>query len=109
MRRLGALIWVLFAAACGTGRRSEPISGPPLLDQAAEQRGELVFMHECNQCHPGGDAGLGPAINNKPLPEAVLRLQVRKGLGAMPALDDHVVSEGELDDLVEYLQALRAA
>jgi len=22
-------------------------------------RGQLVFMHECNQCHPGGAAGLG--------------------------------------------------
>jgi mono/diheme cytochrome c family protein len=29
--------------------------------------GRQVFMQQCDQCHLGVEAGLGPAINNKPL------------------------------------------
>jgi mono/diheme cytochrome c family protein len=94
--------------SCGAGRRSEPIIGTIELKDERERRGQVVFMEQCNQCHPGGDAGLGPAINNKPVPEAIMRLQVRQGLGAMPAISSHSLTEPELDDLVEYLEALRA-
>jgi mono/diheme cytochrome c family protein len=94
--------------ACGTGRRSAPIIGEVKLENEQQKNGQLVFMEQCNQCHPGGDAGLGPALNNKPVPEAMMRLQVRTGLGAMPAIPAHALSERELDDLVEYLEVMRA-
>jgi mono/diheme cytochrome c family protein len=104
-------LWIpamaLALAACGTGRRSDPLIGQIALTSPAQQHGEAVFFEQCNQCHPGGDAGLGPAINNKPLPEALIRLQVRKGIGAMPAIPEHAISERELDDLVEYLEKRR--
>jgi mono/diheme cytochrome c family protein len=69
--------------------------------------GERVFMAQCQQCHPGGAAGLGPAINNKPLPAFLIRYQVRRGLGAMPEFDEAVISDADLDALVAYLQELR--
>jgi mono/diheme cytochrome c family protein len=64
-------------------------------------------MARCNQCHPGGDGGLGPSINAKPLPGFLVRLQVRAGLGAMPGFSEQDISEQELNDLVAYLKILR--
>ena len=71
------------------------------------ETGERVFMARCHECHPGGAAGLGPALNNKPLPALLIRLQTRHGLGAMPEFDEATISESELDALVAYLQELR--
>ena len=96
----------LLASACGTARRSEPLVGPPRLT-GDQPRGQQVFMEFCNQCHPGGDAGLALAINNKPLPGAAIKLQVRKGVGRMPAFGPEVIPDQDLDPLVSYLAAIR--
>lgn len=64
-------------------------------------------MRVCNGCHPGGEAGLGPALNNKLLPGFLIKFQVRNGLGVMPSFSQDVISPEELDDLVSYLVALR--
>jgi mono/diheme cytochrome c family protein len=64
-------------------------------------------MTSCHQCHPGGMAGLGPAINNKPLPGFLIKMQSRAGLGAMPGFSSSELSEEELDAVVAYLKALR--
>lgn len=64
-------------------------------------------MAECHQCHPGGEAGLGPALNDKALPEFLKKFQVRHGLGAMPSFSDEKISSNQLEDLMEYLKALR--
>jgi mono/diheme cytochrome c family protein len=101
-----SLSFVLLLAACGTARRSEPLVGPPALG-SLESRGQRVFMEFCNQCHPGGDAGLALAINNKPLPGPAIKLQVRKGVGQMPAFGPEVIPDADLDPLVAYLAAIR--
>lgn len=54
-------------------------------------------------------AGLGPAINDKPLPGWLIKTQVRQGLGAMPSFDESELSETDLDALVAYLAALKNA
>jgi mono/diheme cytochrome c family protein len=102
-----ALIGVcLLSLACGSARRREPIATPVALDQRAE-RGRAVFMANCHQCHPGGEAGLGPALNDKPLPDFLKKFQVRHGLGTMPSFSEQKISDEQLDDLMEYLKALR--
>jgi mono/diheme cytochrome c family protein len=104
-----ALIGVsLVSLACGTARRREPLAAPQTLDQRAE-RGRAVFMANCHQCHPGGEAGLGPALNDKPFPEFLKKFQVRRGLGTMPSFSEQEISDEQLDDLMEYLKALRRA
>ena len=99
----GALIAV---GGCGAERKQDlppqQIAGNPELS-----RGQLVFMHECNQCHPGGAAGLGPAINDKPLPAGMIKMQVREGLGTMPHFSAQHISDDDLVALVAYLQARR--
>lgn len=92
--------------SCGSARRGEPIVGPPTLSRQAAA-GETAFMTHCQQCHPGGQAGLGPAINDKPLPGFLIAMQVRNGFGAMPAFPRDEVSKAELDGIVAYLKALR--
>jgi mono/diheme cytochrome c family protein len=109
MRTILWLSVVMIAAltlSC-SARRSGPIVGPMPLSSADLAEGRNIFTIHCHQCHPGGEAGLGPAINNKPLPAFAVRLQVRQGFGAMPAFYENEISETELDSLISYLKALR--
>ena len=104
--RIVVISGVLLIAAC-SARRGEPIVGPLAISEPGIARGQQVFMRECHQCHPAGEAGLGPAINSKPLPGFLIKFQVRTGLGAMPAFSQREISPEELDHLVDYLKALR--
>ena len=92
---------------CATSRREEPLTGPLPLSDTKLVEGRQVVMANCYQCHPGGSAGLGPALNDKPLPAFAIRTQVRKGLGSMPGFDEARISRPDLDNLVAYLQTLR--
>jgi len=104
-----ALVGLVAAnVGCHSTRRGEPITGPMNLN-AKEQRGRVVFQMRCNQCHPNGEAGLGPALNNKPAPAFLMKAQVRLGLGAMPRFNSHAIPPSELDDLMAYVLALRRA
>lgn len=98
---------LLIGAACGTARRTEPIAGPHRLDDASLVAGQRAFAAYCQECHPFGETGLAPAINNKPLPGWLIRFQVRHGLGDMPAFSEDVIDDEELDQIVEYLKYLR--
>lgn len=100
------LFAVFLILGCGSARRGEPLAGPLSLSEDA-RLGRLVFAAHCHQCHPGGEAGLGPALNNKPLPGFLIRMQVRHGLGAMPSFSNIQIPERDLDNLVAYLDALR--
>ena len=105
--RATILVLLLVAAACGSTRRSEPISGPMQLDSADLRRGETVFMQKCDACHIHGEGGLGPSLNEKPLPVFAMRLQVRQGLGAMPAFSEEEIPDRDLDACLDYVRALR--
>lgn len=94
---------VALASSCGTTRLGETASGPPAMSDAAK-RGEVVFMQYCHKCHPDGEAGLGPAINGKPLPNFLIHFQVRNGLGAMPSFGEDLIDAAALDDLLAYLE-----
>ncbi len=98
---------LLLSAGCGTARRGEPIVGEKQVPDAEIARGQRVFDANCSQCHPGGEAGLGLAINDKPLPQWLMKFQVRNGLGAMPSFSSDEISSDELDALTEYLVWLR--
>jgi mono/diheme cytochrome c family protein len=95
-------------AACSSSRRSEPILGPPPLKTPEEKQGEVLFMKFCHQCHPGGAGGLGPGLNNKPVPAAAIRLQTREGMGAMPAFGKDEIKDPELDAIIAYMMAIRS-
>lgn len=101
------LLALLLLASCRTARRGEPLVGthqPPSDDIA---RGQVAFDTHCNGCHPGGEAGLGLALNNKPLPRSLIKFQIRKGLGAMPGFPERVIGDAERDDIARYVVWLR--
>lgn len=74
---------------------------------ASVQRGKVVYDAHCFSCHAQGEGGLGPALNNKPLPKFMIRFQVRRGMGAMPAFSKEQIPDNALNDLAEYVAALR--
>lgn len=94
--------------ACGPAYRGEPLYGPLTLETETLELGQRVFDRHCHQCHPGGAAGLGPSLNDKPLPGGLIAFQVRNGVGAMPAFSEERISDAELDALLRYMERLRA-
>jgi mono/diheme cytochrome c family protein len=102
-----ALALVTALAACGSARRSEPIAGPLRMEDASVRRGQVLYDQYCYKCHTGGEGGMGPIINDKPLPRFLMRFQVRHGLGVMPAFSDKQLSDAELEDILTYLVVLR--
>lgn len=102
-----ALVVVMVLASCGSSRRGAPVDSPFVPRTEREELGQRVFMQYCHACHPNGESGLGPGLNDKPLPGFMIRIQVRNGLGVMPSFPSEVISSEELDALVEYLVALR--
>ena len=98
---------IVLQVGCGSARRGVPVQPPVQLTDAQAEQGRRVYMRFCNGCHPGGEAGLGLGINNKPLPGFAIRFQVRHGLGVMPSFSEEVISDEQLDALSKYLVALR--
>jgi mono/diheme cytochrome c family protein len=102
------ILAVLLASACGTARRGEPLLAGPIQLSGNAFQGKLLFMKQCNQCHPNGEAATGPSINNKPIPRAVMTLQIRKGvLGTMPKFSEHDLSDQEVGAILDYIEAMR--
>ncbi len=104
-----ALLGVVVIAACGPQRRSDPLRGRLIVLDSTVALGEQLFSRECQSCHPRGERGLGPALNDKPLPEWAIALQVRQGYGAMPAFSPDDLSDAELNAVISYLKAVRNA
>jgi mono/diheme cytochrome c family protein len=96
----------LTTAGC-TARRGEPLRGPVALTTDSQKLGQRMYFRHCHNCHPGGEAGLGPALNDKLAPPVAIKAQVRLGIGAMPAFPDTRLSPAELDALVDFMLALR--
>jgi mono/diheme cytochrome c family protein len=71
------------------------------------REGQELESQHCHRCHPNGGTGLGPAFNNKPLPVFLMKFQVRRGLGVMPAFDRSIIPDEDLDALMTYIVALR--
>jgi mono/diheme cytochrome c family protein len=105
-----ALSALIVATGCRSARRGEPLAGTFSNTDASVQHGKLVFQRKCSMCHPGGEGGLGPALNDKPLPVFAMKLQVRTGVvgfGTMPSFNKHQIPSEDLDDLMRYIKALR--
>ncbi|HMC56221.1 MAG: cytochrome C [Gemmatimonadetes bacterium] len=98
---------VLLLTACGTARRGEPLIGERRPPDAKLALGEQVFDRNCSQCHPGGESGLGPALNNKPLPRFAMKIQIRNGVGAMPRFSSNEITDEQISAVTAYLVWLR--
>jgi mono/diheme cytochrome c family protein len=116
MKKIKTLFYLLLLLClttfCGTPKRSEPVMGKLQIKSENVAHGQIVFMNNCQKCHPGGEAGTGPSINNVPIPGILKRVRVRSkafllGLGRMPSFKKNEISRTEMDDLIAYLKALK--
>ncbi|HEV7347155.1 c-type cytochrome [Telluribacter sp.] len=99
------LVWAVAVAGCAA-RKSEPVKGEYFKPtQASIVNGEKVFMANCQKCHPGGEAGLGPSLNANPAPQFIKRFQMRHGLGVMPGFKPAEISKSDLRDISRYRRA----
>lgn len=101
----GVCLWIL--SACYPVRRAEPLVGPMTTASMSIKRGEQLYNANCFRCHPGGEGGLAPSLNDKPLPRVAMRFQIRHGLGAMPAFSEQQLSDQHVEDILDYIIALR--
>jgi mono/diheme cytochrome c family protein len=108
---LGCMVIIASSLCIGSCvmRKSEPLKQKEFMP-ANEQiaNGERIYMAHCQKCHPGGEAGLGPAINSNPAPQFVKRFQMRHGLGVMPPFKKNEISKKDLHDISKYLRAWKS-
>lgn len=71
------------------------------------RQGRVLFNEYCATCHPGGMGGLGLAIINKPLPESLIRFQIRNGIGVMPAFNESMLTDEQVENISGYIVYLR--
>src|SRR3982751_668653 len=84
-------------------RKAEPLTQRSFVPKNERiANGERVFMANCEKCHPGGEGGLGPAINANPAPQLVKRFQMRHGLGVMPSFKHIEISKKDLHDISKF-------
>jgi hypothetical protein len=89
-------------------RKSEPTVGKTMnITDKRTLNGQEKYMMHCQKCHPGGEAGLGPALNSNPAPGFIKKFQVRHGLGTMPSFKKDEISDHDLKDIIRYLKALK--
>lgn len=92
---------------CGSERRAPALVGWSDISDASLRRGQELYAAHCYQCHPNGASGLAPALNDKPAPSALVKTQIRAGMGAMPAFGPDKLADRDVDDLAAYVIALR--
>ena len=71
--------------------------------------GKAVFTRYCQVCHPGPNAGAGPALRGL-VPNRTddqLRSVVRTGKNRMPGYGQKQISDEELTGLVAYMHTLK--
>ena len=98
-----AICLFIVAGSCAS-RRTEPITGAVVdRNDTRIANGQEQYNRYCQKCHPGGEAGLGPAVNGKP--NFLKKFQAKHGLGVMPAFKD-IIAEDDLKDIQLYLKQL---
>jgi len=103
------MVLIVIALGACSSRKSEPIEGKRFRATSESiANGEKVYMLHCQKCHPGGEAGLGPAINSNPAPQFVKRFQMRHGLGVMPSFTKAEISKNNIRDISKYLKKLKS-
>jgi mono/diheme cytochrome c family protein len=101
-----AAISLIMYSSCSSRRVDKDMTSS---SQEKIEDGRLVFKYNCQKCHPNGEAGVGPPLNNIKLPRFIIRARVRSRAfllwtGRMPAFKKHEISKKELSALVEYMK-----
>src|SRR4051812_6467755 len=103
-------IGIIFMMSCSARRVGKEWDMSETSDPVLKE-GRLVFKNNCQRCHPGGEAGVGPPLNAIHLPGFLLKARVRSRAfllwtGRMPSFDKHEISKKELRSLVYFLKEM---
>jgi mono/diheme cytochrome c family protein len=85
----------------------EPEMKTPVTLNEDEFEGMKLFMKNCNKCHPGGEKGKGPSLNDKKLPNFLIHWQVRLGGGKMPKFTDEQISKEQLRKITAFVKLMQ--
>ena len=91
-------------AACGDQAQLNSSSTPAA--NATQTRGQIVFAKYCNSCHPGGGRGAGPSLVQAGISESEFDEYVRKGRNRMPAFNEGLISNEDLDEMYSYVSSM---
>jgi len=107
----------LMCTACGAANGSAPPS-PPAAQGAGEaiERGRQLAANACAGCHAIGPVGVSPMADATPFRVIVSRRpldQLEAGFAeglvtSHPAMPDLVFRASEIDDLIAYLETVKA-
>ncbi len=115
--RLSKIIYIipvfsifLFFSGCSARRVHKEWTTSESEDPAIKE-GRFVFKQNCQRCHPNGEAGVGPSLNNIHLPGFAIKGRVRSRAfllwtGRMPQFDKHEITKKELNSLVRFMKAM---
>ena len=87
--------------------KTKPYAEVVTLPTEQLQNGRILFDNYCASCHPEAMSDVGLAIINKPLPKALIKFQIRNGIGVMPAFNEEQLSDEQVENIAEYLHYLR--
>jgi mono/diheme cytochrome c family protein len=79
----------------------------PELSEAELAEARQIYVQYCQSCHPDGQRGAGPRLQNRPIPAPIIYDRVRNGRRAMPAFGRDQIDEREMELLVGYILNLR--
>ncbi|MFW6067292.1 MAG: c-type cytochrome [Myxococcota bacterium] len=101
-----AFIAAILAVGCGGGT-APPAEGDVLARYEGPIRsddvalGEQVMKRVCRGCHDG--SGATPVLEGLGATPGQVRMQVREGIGKMPAIGERKVSDPELEALLAFM------
>jgi mono/diheme cytochrome c family protein len=108
----------LVLCACGGGGAAEPSAGETTGGGEAQYegpmtstdavRGKELFDTNCGDCHPGGEADVGPSLIETPHTPARLRKQIREGSGKMKPFSEKRLPNEDMEAVLAYLASINA-
>lgn len=118
-----ALAAAVSASACGGKKAGEEAAEgaeaaggavePLVITDQAEwdtllAQGKETFDNSCGNCHPGGEADVGPKIAGHEESRASMEKQIRIGSGRMAPIGTGKLPESEMKGLLVYLSSIGA-
>jgi mono/diheme cytochrome c family protein len=102
-----AVVVCMFVLQMGCATTSQDLSSlsPQELQQVKE--GKEIFNKNCDRCHPGGGAGVGPSLKASNLLSFSMRFKARHSSGAMPAFSQGMLTDEQLNSVVAYIKTLK--
>jgi len=103
-RTMRGLLWV----AQGKPDQVPPLPGSEEKPGVATLDNRALFeKFACSGCHGlNGEGGAGPALNQAELPADEITQVIRNGRGAMMSFGSDVLSDADLEAIIQYVQAL---